>query len=330
MSKFLKVMIVLLTIAALATPAMADFSVYGSARMTTFYNDISDGAGVPGADSNSMTWALQGNSRFGMKASNGAVSGQYEVGTSGSVRVLTGTYKFDGGNFLIGQTYTPYTNFAEQVHGVDNDLVGYGATYDGRKPMLKLTLDNGFGVALISYQSSAATDADANMPKVAAFYSGKAGEFSYKANLAYQAGDVYDAYLATFGGSINLAPAMLHFNVAYGQNPAEFGLLLGTSNNEHISANAADDTVFIAGYVEAAFKVADNQTLRAGLGYATEDNDSAVQTETRMSFYVHDQITIAPGFFIVPEFSYYDGLDNANGADGEKSYHVGAKWQINF
>ena len=103
MSRVLKTMIALLAIAAFAAPAFAaddyKFSVYGSARMATFYNDFDQ------ADDSDFNMDLQGNSRFGMKASKGAVSGHVEMGIGNNVtrRIITGTYAFDGGKLTIGQ-----------------------------------------------------------------------------------------------------------------------------------------------------------------------------------------------------------------------------------
>ena len=333
MSRVLKTMIVLLAIAALATPVFAaddyKFSVYGSARMTTFYDDYDQ------ADDQDLTFDLQGNSRFGMKASKGAVSGQYEVGTSGSVRVLKGVYAFDGGKLTIGQTYTPYTFFSEQVHGADNDFIGYGATYEGRRPLIAVEFDNGFGIWAIKNEgmdsSATANATDADLPKLALSYKGKAGNFAYGANAAYQTytadpdgADVdADSYLLTFNGVVDLNPAAISFNLAYGQNAAEFGI-----GQEAMVGD--EDTDFMAGFVQLAFKADDSNTIRLGVGYAEEDSDAFAQTEKRMSYFIHDQYTIAPGFFVVPEISFYDGMDDADGSDGEESMHIGAKWQINF
>ena len=351
MSRVLKTMIVLLAIAALATPVLAaddyKFSVYGSARMTTFYDDYDQ------ADDQDLTFDLQSNSRFGMKASKGAVSGQYEVGTSGSVRVIKGVYAFDGGKLTIGQTYTPYTFFSEQVHNADQDFIGYGATYEGRKPLIAVEFDNGFGLWAIKNEGMDSdvsdNDTDADLPKLAISYKGKAGNFSYGANAAYQtytdAPDTaaefdVDSYLLTFNGVVDLNPAAISFNLAYGQNAAEFGLgdgLYGDRERsidgvegEHVAATEDEDTDFMAGFVQLAFKADDSNTIRLGVGYVEEDNDDYAQTEKRMSYFIHDQYTIAPGFFVVPEISFYDGMDDADGSDGEESMHIGAKWQINF
>jgi hypothetical protein len=56
-----------------------------------------------------------------------------------------------------------------------------------------------------------------------------------------------------------------------------------------------------------------------------------------MALYVNSVINITKGFFIVPEFGYYDygdtsqrsPIDNSAIEDGDMFY-FGAKWQINF
>lgn len=326
MSRFVKVMVALLAIAAMATPAIAaddyKFSVYGSARMATFWNDTSEPA-----DDADLEWALQGNSRFGMKASKGAVGGQFEVGTGVNTRLLFGTYKFDGGQLLIGQTYTPYTAFANQAYGADNGFIGYGALYDGRQPQIKVSFDNGFYVAGITNAGTAA-GTDVTLPKLAVGYKGAADSFSYGANIAYQtyedaAEDDIMSYLASFNGKLDMNPATLSFNLAYGQNATEFGI-----SGTEVAVTATEDTTFMAGYAQVAFKANDNNTITAGVGYASEDNDDYAQKAERLSYFIQDSITLAPGFYVVPEISFFDDEDETGAK--EKSFHVGAKWQVNF
>ena len=84
MNKFVKVLFAIGLTVLMATPALAEFSVYGSARMSTFYIDAKAPTGVTGLDGKSSTqnlrWTLQDNSRFGAKFAHDNISGQVELG----------------------------------------------------------------------------------------------------------------------------------------------------------------------------------------------------------------------------------------------------------
>ena len=97
------------------TATAADWSFYGSARMSTFSNSISEEASATGFDDTDTRWDIQTNARIGANVSAGDVGGRFEYGTSGgnaNLRLLYGTWDFGGGELLVGQAYTPITFFA--------------------------------------------------------------------------------------------------------------------------------------------------------------------------------------------------------------------------
>jgi hypothetical protein len=60
------------------TPAMAaDWVFYGSARMTTFSDDVDPQAAGVNSDTDTQ-WEVQGNSRIGARVTAGEVSGRFE------------------------------------------------------------------------------------------------------------------------------------------------------------------------------------------------------------------------------------------------------------
>ncbi|SHJ07556.1 hypothetical protein SAMN02745165_01492 [Malonomonas rubra DSM 5091] len=329
MSRFLKIAVALLAIAALATPAIAEdykFSVYGQARVNTYYTDVDE------ADTQNLTLDLMNTSRFGMKASKGAISGQYEIAQDGSLRLLYGAYKFDGGTFSFGQQYNAFTtasftkiNAVNDAGGAAWGLVGYA----GRVTSLKVAFDNGFMFAAVENSTESDTD-DVVLPKLEAAYKGKAGDFAYTAAFGFKdhqlnADDSIDCYLASFIGNMPVGNIALKFNINYGQNAKQYGMSGATYNG-----TADDDAELLSGFVQASMKANDSNLISAGIGYAEEDIDSG-DKETRMVYFIQDQITIAPGFTVSPEIVYADYSDIAgvDGADDDRLY-VGAKWQINF
>jgi hypothetical protein len=182
MKKLIAVLLVLL----LAAPAMAaDWSFYGSQRMSTFYNarDFGDfkqlGTGFANSgydDDWGLTWDFQGNSRIGARVKADKISGQIELalgqgssnagngnnsnGGDGNVgtRRAYGIWKFaDGASLKIGKDYSPVTNLVSgQVYESDAGLLGQGDFYGGRPGQLALQL-GGFELAFITNAAKTST-----------------------------------------------------------------------------------------------------------------------------------------------------------------------------
>jgi len=334
MSRFAKVMIALLAVAVFATPALADykFSLYGQARVATFYSDWDN-------DVETFDIVNQGNSRIGFRASKGPVSGHFEMAVASnaiSTRLMYGSYKFNGGAFSFGQDHGAFgTQFmSNQVFGADLGNIGYGSLYEGRRAMARVILDNGFGIWLRTSNDAAKNTDGASLPAVAVTYNGKVEGFSYSAAAAYQQNEVVDdSYMVGFTGTVNLNPAAIKFILGYGQNVREYGI----ANNadvlgNHIAATAAEEATYIGAVLQGSFKINNSNLLSAGVGYVQEERDDLNQTEKRYNVFVNNAMTIAPGFVITPEVSYYEVLDHRSGSSAAelKQYHVGAKWQINF
>jgi hypothetical protein len=77
------------------------------------------------------------------------------------------------------------------------------------------------------------------------------------------------------------------------------------------------------------FKASDMITIEAGYGYQSYEFDIDDSEDINATqYYLNATITIAPGFFIVPEIGKveYELFDE----DFGDSIYYGAKWQINF
>jgi len=108
-----------------AAPAMAaDWSFYGSARVSTFYvdRDYGDGVSASGQDDDQATqWFFQSNSRLGAKVKADKVTGRIELalgkgGDGGDTAVTTrlayGIWKFSDNAFLkVGKDNSPLSDF---------------------------------------------------------------------------------------------------------------------------------------------------------------------------------------------------------------------------
>ena len=341
-------------LAALAAPAMAETSLYGSARLTTFWNTV-DSSGAAGTNTDFQE-NLQANSRLGINFSNGTHGGKVElgVGTAGvTTRHIYGTEKFNFGTVLVGQTENPYYFISSSVAKDENVSNGYGSLWDTRQAQIKLTLNNGFYVAAISPSmiapaapNTVAGSTENYLLKMNVGYEGKAGNFAYGAGVVGQTykvqnpttsatTDTVTSLLGYFHGTLKSGAAELKFNLGVGQNMGNMGFVAAAGSTQSNIYAGGEDTTTIEGFVQGGYAVSPTVKLNAGFGYVTDDNDRFAKADNRMQIFVNAPIVLAKGFSVTPEFSYFDQLDNTNtttfvSTEGNKEYLVGAKWQMDF
>lgn len=94
---------------------------------------------------------------------------------------------------------------------------------------------------------------------------------------------------------------------------------------------SVEDTNPYSGVFVVNFKATNMLSVGVGAGYVNNESDVAgVEDDDGLSYYGNAVITLAPGFFIVPEVGVFDFRDDSTGVDEGKLTYVGAKWQINF
>lgn len=344
MRKLLIVLAAFAFVVAYTVPTLAaDWSMYGSSRMATFWDTLSDKATTTGESDTDVTWALQGNSRIGATVKAGEVGGGFEYGTGINLRKLYGTWKW----LLVGQTYTPINAFySNQVWGGDAGLLPYGGIYDGRRPMIQGTF-GGLKAALVQPATgdvvTAATSTNVLIPKIEASYRLKAGPASLKFMAGYNTyeeentttDETYDisSYIVGFGWNIGVGPAKIKGNIYYGQNTSNFGQWqVGAAGAMYNATDDdIDDTTTLGYLLAVAFKAGPSLTIEAGYGGTQHDSDlSGTETDDTSALYVQANIKVAKVFMIVPEIGYINyGDDMAGNEQGSQTY-FGAKWQINF
>ena len=357
----MKKLLVILLVLGLAAPAMAaDWNFFGSARMATFWSDF-DGEDLGGEDEG-LDHFLQGNSRVGANVKvNDQIGGAFEYGTGVNIRKLYGTYNFGSGSLLVGQTYTPTSNYfySNSVYGQDGDLLARGQFYAGRRAMVQLSM-GGFKFALVEPTAGTAaldefSDVDFTLPKFEVSYSLKSDVFFLDAFGGYQTYELedaaedtidVDAWTVGLGGGVMFGPVTVSAAANIGQNYGSYGAMqaiYGARANLLPAAVAAaiggptldgDDTGdsdAMQALLVVNFKVSDTLALEAGAGYAKYEADSDDEFE-ELQYYANAVITIAPGFFIVPEIGLIDLEADVLGSsfDAGEVFYAGLKWQINF
>ncbi|MDW7644053.1 MAG: hypothetical protein SCI25_03320 [Desulfuromonadales bacterium] len=322
-----------------ATPALAEYSLYGSARMATY---LTEGTGFYDADSD-VNWELQSNSRIGGKFNHGAIGGRFEFGTGVNVRLLYGTWDFGKGTVVVGQDYTPYIFSSWEVANVDNGFAGLGDTYDGRQPQIRVDMENGFFVAAIKNnaqelkadrEEGSTDDYDFRLPKLAVGYMHDVGYMAYGATLAYQTFDLnndsVDSYMAAFNWKTNAGSMALQGNLFYGQNLGDFGMgdYVGDGFGSYDEVSDEDASSY-GGYVQAAQKFGKVLGV-VGVGYQADDSDAYAEKDEQFGYFVQAHIPLAENFNVIPHYTVYDLMDDVNGNDEGDLYFAGIKWQIDF
>ena len=341
---------------ALAIPAMAEFTPYASIRLLTGYQTVKPATGASDTD---VLMKLNNTSRFGIKASDGALGAVIEFGINeggGNIvnRLAYATYKMNGATLLVGQDYTKSWNPSGLVGPSDTPSnLGWGNMYDGRVPQLRVQLDNGLYFAAIqpatpadvtagfSFDAKTGGAAVANkpsttdtlLPKLNVGYDGKSGDVGYGAGLvygtfSYKSGAVKEninSYLVYARANMTSGPIALKANLGYGQN-------LGNMNytGAKFDTTSKKDSTTLEGYVQAGYTVSPTLKVQAIIGGQTNDNDSYIKADSRMSYAVNAPITVAKNFTVTPEVVLFDEMKNSAGVKEAKTYYYGAKWQLDF
>jgi hypothetical protein len=337
-------------VVAFTVPAMAaaEWSFYGSARMSTFWNDVDYGTTTTGGllrpdDDGLQAWNLQGNSRIGAKVKAGDIGGRFEYGSGPNLRLLYGTWNFGAGTLLLGQDYTPTVNLiSDQAYDGDQGLLNNGLPYAGRLPQIKLIM-GGFQFAAVrpnipatTYAVTAVDDTDYSLPKLEASYAFAFGPIKFKAFGGYQTYESIvavaaapnwteystdiDSYIYGATAQAGLGPFYLRGLIAFGQNWDSYGF--GAYDTVSIAPqrvlvgttwteNDVDDWTFA---LIGGFKVNDMLALQAGYGYVESELDNSLQEDEAATYYIQAKINLAKGCFIVPEIGKRDFKDRKNAA----------------
>ena len=175
MKKLIVILAVSAMVGAFTATAMADVSLYGSARFRTYYATVDNG--VAGAESDSdLEWRMGHLTRFGANFKADKITGKFEMdaraggaGSTGNIesdsgasrlgnmrlRQLWGQYDFGAGKLMIGQNYPLYDAPVSGINYYSGGLQPFGGIgYDvARTSQLRLTFGD-FRVAFLPPDTS--------------------------------------------------------------------------------------------------------------------------------------------------------------------------------
>ena len=238
MKKLIVILAVIAMVGAFTATAMADVSLYGSARFRTYYTDVDNG--VPGADSDKDTeWRMGHLSRFGADFKSDKITGKFEMdarsgpsatgipGTDnpeagsqasklGNMRLrhLWGQYDFGAGKLMIGQNYPLYDAPVSGINYYSGGLqplggIGYNVA---RTSQIRLTFGD-FRIAFLPPDTSktvpggtntvAFSEVNTTFPKIELRYDMKFDAFALDFIGGYQTYEVEDYNHGTGVGTKN-------------------------------------------------------------------------------------------------------------------------------
>ena len=311
MKKFIVLFAVLAMVFAFTAQAMADVSLYGSARFLTYSVKV-DKEQAPGAtyDDTDTEWTMAKLGRFGAKFTGGDVTGLWEIdarntttsksndtSTLGSIRIrhLFGSWNFGSGQLLIGQTW-PLTDMLQSgLAYKESGLEWWGGmgTVNGRHTQLRLTFGD-LAVAFLTPQMRAAsagiwgsTDTDVTLPKIEVRYDLKlepvklafvGGWQKYEeVNATDQTKDI-TSWVVAGQAKTNFGAAYVNLVLHYSQNEGDYGLgassIIDDAYMKSGGTTDIEDVTTWGAALVVGFKVSDMVTLEAGYGKLKAEGDN--------------------------------------------------------
>ena len=385
MKKFIIFIAAFAMVGAAVATAMADVSLYGSARFRTYYADHSESDSQEFSDGD-LEWRIGHLTRFGASFKSDKITGKFEMdaraggntdadgtdpllakgytagtarntNSSGAsmlgnmrLRQLWGQYDFGSWKFMIGQNYPLYDAPVSGINYYSGGFQKYGGIgYDAaRTSQMRFTINN-LRIAFLPTDVSKGgvvgydEDTDTFIPKIEMRYDLKAdwgvlnfigGYQTYKAVNDVDADKTISSWVAGIRGKFNFGPAYLGAALTYRQNGGNYGVWTTVHETAVFDGNDVQDTTAWGGVAALGYKINDSNTVEASYGFVSSELDLPGKWEDKKQvFGLMYKYTVAPGFYIVPEFVYQDNQSTEEGTtskDNGDTTIFGVFWRIDF
>jgi hypothetical protein len=357
MKKLIVILAVIAMVGAFTATAMADVSLYGSARFRTYYASVD--SGVPGADSDDdLEWRMGHLTRFGANFKADKITGKFEMdaraggaGATGNIeldsgasrlgnmrlRHLWGQYDFGAGKLMVGQNYPLYDAPVSGINYYSGGLQKFGGIgYDvARTSQIRLTFGD-FRLAFLPPDTSKGglgtlTEVNTSFPKVEARYDMKMDAFALNFIGGYQNYEIENtttkqteditSYVLGARAKANFGPAYAGLALTYRQNGNNYGAWTVSAKEGALLENAAIKDATAYGVVAAlGWKINDMFTLEGSYAMLDTEQDTTSNNEDdAVAWGVIAKITMAPGVYIIPELIFQDNKDSiTNGVTTEQ------------
>jgi len=319
MKKLIILFAALAMVAAFTASAMAEATLYGSARFNTYSVDKDKEFTGANFDTRDTQWRLGNLSRFGAIFKGDTVSGRFELdarnggagvgpddtatdGASGlgnlRLRLLYGTWNFGSGTLLIGQNYPLYNFAISSVAFTTGGLQQWGgvAYANPRVSQIRLTFGD-FKVAFITPKTSGGLGefptaynytTEPKFPKVEVEYDMKldpmafqlvGGWQSYDALAANEDSKTITSWVVAGSGKVHFGPAYINLALSYRVNGANYGVWTGVNEEAQFVNGDFQDATTFGAVGAIGYKVNDMLTLEASAGYLSADYDNLGSAE---------------------------------------------------
>jgi predicted porin len=142
------------------------------------------------------------------------------------------------------------------------------------------------------------------------------------------------SWVAGIRGKFNFGPAYLGASLTYRQNGDNYGAWTTVDELAKFDGFDVQDATAYGGVFALGYKINDSNTIEASYGILTSDQDLPGNWEDkRQAFGLMYKYTVAPGFYIVPEFIYQDNKSTETGTgskDNGDTTIFGVFWRIDF
>jgi len=371
MKKFIIFVAAIAMVGSFVATAMADVSLYGSARFRTYYADQSKEASNTGYSDGDLEWRIGHLTRFGASFKSDKITGRFEMdaraggaGSTGNIesdsgasrlgnmrlRLLWGEYDFGSWKFMIGQNYPLYDAVVSGINYYSGGFQKFGGiAYDvARTSQVRFTMNN-LRIAFLPVDTSKGgveeydTETDVMFPKIEARYDLKmdwgtlnfiGGYQTYKAVNDVDADKTINSWVAGIRGKFDFGPAYLGISGTYRQNGGNYGAWTTVMEDAVYDGNDVADATAWGGVAALGYKINDSNTIEASYGYVSSELDlPGTWEDKKQVFGLMYKYTVAPGFYIVPEFIYQDNKESTS-PDGEIDNGdvtiFGVFWRIDF
>ena len=349
MKKLIVILAVIAMVGAFTATAMADVSLYGSARFRTYYASVD--SGVPGADSDDdLEWRMGLLTRFGAHFKSDKITGQVELdarpgsaGTTGNIesdsgasglgnmrlRHLWGQWDFGAGKLLIGQTWPLYELQVSGLNYYSGGLQKFGGWGYAVNLTSQIRLTFGdFKLAFLSPDTSqtspSATFEEINttFPKIELGYAMKMDTFTLNFVGGYQTYEIEDfdgtkrteditSWVLGARGKANFGPAYFGLSLSYRQNGGNYGVwTVSTKETSVFQGNDLKDATAFGLEAALGWKINDMLTLEGSYAMLNSEQDTSLNNEDDVIVWGFlAKFTMAPGVYIIPELIFQDNKD---------------------
>jgi hypothetical protein len=299
---------------------------------------------------------------FGMGGSEAGTSGAGSGATNNYVdtRKLYGWYKFGNAEIRTGKDDGYFITFTMPQYLGQNDGrhsagKGWGAVEDYRDPQFRFTqnISKEFGYMITLLQPVVFTDSTRvsynQFPRAALKVMLDFGMFKLYPAFIYQAAkwdnlnqtatwagksvdDMMYSWNAILPARITAGPFVATAQFGYGQN---LGTFIDYQSTYHLyfrdAGGRIKDTTGMNGFIDLAYTIGP-ATPHVYFGYDNAKNSDAYKGpkgddyNTRMMYGISMPIKIADGFFISPEFDYYDYGKFPAGTGANAGKDIGKEW----